>query len=210
MSPEHPRSASGIQAPSPIGTPANTFPFWRPTRPSAVPDVGPGTTPAPGPPSHYKSGPPLLHAANRTRWFPPPAWWAVRRIILGERKMSRASGCNCSGFFPAGTGTNRKIFSRVPVAAKNFPGTTQSKQNFPGRILPGKFPGKITRETLARKSATCRFPIRSRRDRPSFIQGRDSGDCKSPAVVLRRRNPMTKIRKNSAVETMPTPEEIPH
>jgi len=94
--------------------------------------------------------------------------WVVRRIIPGKRKMSRASGCNCSGFFPAGTGTNRKIFSRVPAVVKDFRAANSGRAVFflpylvrakkfqdlsgPGAKPPGHRPG-ILRISLSKSAS---------------------------------------------------------
>jgi hypothetical protein len=67
-------------------------------------------------------------------------------LIPGNRKISRASGCNRSGFFPAGTGMSRKIVLPDAGCSKKF-SRAQRDQNkiFPGRILPGKLPGTPAR-----------------------------------------------------------------
>jgi hypothetical protein len=51
-------------------------------------------------------------------------------LILSNRKMSRASGCNRAVFFPAVTGTNRKLSSQVPVSAKIFRALRDGDENF--------------------------------------------------------------------------------
>jgi len=143
-------------------------------------------------------------------------------LIPGNRKISRASGCNRSGFFPAGTGMSRKIVLPDAGCSKKFSRAQRDQYKiFPGRILPGKLPGTPARVPRIVPGDLPGEPLpvppgdpppigipSAHVGSPSFIKGQDGGDGKSPAIILRRRNPTTKTRKNSAVETMPTLKEI--
>jgi len=114
-------------------------------------------------------------------------------------------GSGCSKKIP-GLNTIKIIFSRPGFAGK-ISRNAAAHFRIVGTLNP-QLPERDLQEGEAGLVMVGAANSCSRRHLPSFIKGQNGGDCKSPEIVLRRRNPMTKSRKNSAVETVPTPEEI--